>query len=199
MRLAGWPEIAAQLDRDSIVPIYRQIYEHLRDGILSGALPESTRLPPERRLAELLAVNRSTIVHAYRELVADGLLEQRVGSGSRVASPLPESSNDRQAGVPWWVTLPPWRVGEFPAILGELAAAPEPAGEDGRRIAFVQGVPPVSPSPLEELSESFARVGGNENFVLSYGDSAGYAPLRSAIAERMQRRGCATEARDVCC
>ena len=74
------------LDRGSVVPIYRQIYERLREQILAGALPEGTRLPPERALAERLAVNRSTVVHAYRDLAADGLIEQRVGSGSRVAS-----------------------------------------------------------------------------------------------------------------
>ncbi|MBV8073852.1 MAG: PLP-dependent aminotransferase family protein [Candidatus Eremiobacteraeota bacterium] len=197
MRHIGWPEIAAKLDRDSIVPIYRQIYETLREQILTGALPESTRLPPERTLAQVLDVNRSTIVHAYRELVADGLIEQRVGSGSRVASPLPVSAGERQVGVPWWVTLPPWRVGEFPAILGELAASPDALTNGHRRIAFVQGVPPADPSPLHDLSESFRRVGGNVDFVLSYGDSEGYAPLRAAIAARMQRRGCAVEARDV--
>ena len=197
MRQIGWHEIAERLDRESIVPIYRQIYERLREQILAGTLPESTRLPPERTLAGVLGVNRSTIVHAYRELVADGLIEQRVGSGSRVASPLPVASTDRPVAVPWWVTLPPWRVGEFPAILGELAAAPEVLSKGHRRIAFVQGVPPAQPSPLEDLSASFARVGGNVDFVLSYGDSEGYAPLRTAIAARMQRRGCAIEARDV--
>lgn len=197
MRTIGWAEIAAKLDRGSIVPIYRQIYEQLREQILAGVLPESTRLPPERTLAGLLSVNRSTIVHSYRELAADGLIEQRVGSGSRVASPLPVSTADRQAPVPWWVTLPPWRVGEFPAILGELAASSEALSDGHRRIAFVQGVPPATPSPLRDLSQSFARVGGNVDFVLSYGNSEGYAPLRASIAARMQRRGCTVEARDV--
>ncbi|MBV8150092.1 MAG: PLP-dependent aminotransferase family protein, partial [Candidatus Eremiobacteraeota bacterium] len=196
MRSIGWPDIAARLDRESIVPIYRQIYEQLREQILTGALPEATRLPPERTLAQILEVNRSTIVHAYRELVADGLIEQRVGSGSRVASPLPAAA-ERHVAVPWWVTLPPWKVGEFPTILGELAAAPQALTNGYRRIAFVQGVPPADPSPLADLSESLRRVGGNEAFVLSYGDSEGYAPLREAIAARMQRRGCALEARDV--
>ncbi len=72
------------LDRASIVPLYRQLYESLREQILTGGLPEGTRLPPERALADRLAVNRSTVVRAYRDLAADGILDQRVGSGSRV-------------------------------------------------------------------------------------------------------------------
>ncbi|MDB5094165.1 MAG: PLP-dependent aminotransferase family protein [Candidatus Eremiobacteraeota bacterium] len=188
----GWSELAIALDRASIVPVYRQIYERLREQILVGALPEETRLPPERALAGRLGVNRSTVVHAYRDLAADGLIEQRVGSGSRVASTLRGGQPDRSAAVPWWVTLPPWRVGQFPAVLGELAASGH-----GDVIGFVQGVPPADPSPLEDLSRSFARVGGDVNFVLTYGDSEGYAPLREAIAARMRARGCAVDPRDV--
>jgi DNA-binding transcriptional MocR family regulator len=173
-----------ELDRDSIVPMYRQIYEHLREAILAGTLPESTRLPPERSMAQKLGVNRSTVVHAYRELVRDGLIEQRVGSGSRVVPQLRGGQPERAAGVPWWVTLPPWRVGEFPNVLGELAAKQE-AG----RISFVQGVAPDEPSPLGELAKSFGRVARDPRFVLSYGDSVGYEPLRNAIAARMNARG----------
>jgi len=187
----AWSELALELDRSSIVPIYRQIYERLREGILAGALPEGTRLPPERTLADRLAVNRSTVVHAYRDLAADGLISQRVGSGSRVAS-LDGGRPDRSPGVPWWVTLPPWRVGQFPSVLGELAAS-----EHGDLIAFVQGVPPAEPSPLADLSRSFARAGGDVNFVLTYGDSEGYGPLREAIATRMRARGCKVDMRDV--
>ena len=193
MATNGWAIEQILVDRESIVPIYRQLYERLREQILTGALPEGTRLPPERALADRLGVNRSTIVHGYRELVADGLIEQRVGSGSRVAA-LPAGQPERSAaaGVPWWVTLPPWRVGQYPAVLGELAAS-----EHGEQIAFVQGVPPEDPSPLADLAASFARVGGNVNYVLTYGDSEGYLPLREAVAERMRRRGCDVDVRDV--
>jgi DNA-binding transcriptional MocR family regulator len=173
-----------ELDRASIVPLYRQIYEQLREAILAGRLPESARLPPERSLAEKLDVNRSTVVHAYRELATDGLIEQRVGSGSRVVPQLRGGQPERSAGVPWWVTLPPWRVGAFPNVLGELAAA-----QDSGRISFVQGVAPDQPSPLAGLAKSFARVGGEPRFVLSYGDSEGYEPLRVAIAARLVARG----------
>jgi DNA-binding transcriptional MocR family regulator len=176
-----------ELDRDSIVPLYRQIYEHLREAILAGTLPESTRLPPERNMAEKLNVNRSTVVHAYRELVADGLIEQRVGSGSRVVPQLRGGQPERSAAVPWWVTLPPWRVGEFPNVLGELAAK-----QESGRISFVQGVAPDEPSPLGELAKSFGHVARDPRFVLSYGDSEGYEPLRAAIAARMNARGAAS-------
>src|SRR5579863_10407915 len=186
MTAVGWHNLLPELDRTSIVPLYRQIYEGLREAILTGTLPESTRLPPERNMAEKLNVNRSTVVHAYRELVADGLIEQRVGSGSRVVPQLRAGQPERSASVPWWVTLPPWRVGEFPTILGELAAKQEPG-----RISFVQGVAPDEPSPLGELAKSFARVASDPRFVLSYGDSEGYEPLRAAIAARMKARGAA--------
>jgi 2-aminoadipate transaminase len=188
----GWSEVQLELDRASIVPVYRQIYERLREQILAGSLPEATRLPPERAFARRLGVNRSTVVHAYRELAADGLIEQRVGSGSRVAADLKVERSGDTSGIPWWVGLPPWSVGAFPAVLGELAAAAH-----SERIAFVQGVPPIEPSPLADLARSFARVGGDENFVLSYGSSEGYPPLREAIAARMRRRGCTIDARDV--
>jgi len=190
MREMGWPAAMPSIDRESIVPIYQQIYEELREAILTGTLPELTRLPPERTLAEKLNVNRSTVVHAYRELVTDGLIEQRVGSGSRVARAA--GHPPRSADVPWWVTLPPWRVGSFPQVLGELAATLH-----GERISFVQGVPPLEPSPLGELAQSFARVAGDPAYVLTYGDSEGHAPLREAIAMRMRRRGCRIDPRDV--
>ena len=191
MSKIGWSGVLPSLDRSSIVPLYRQIYESLRESILTGTLPESTRLPPERALADRLDVNRSTIVHAYRELAADGLIDQRVGSGSRVAA-LQRNQPERAPSVPWWVTLPPWRVGEFPTILGELAAKQEPG-----KISFVQGVAPAEPSPLSGLAESFARVSTDPRNVLSYGDSEGYEPLRQAIAARMTARGANTQARDI--
>ncbi len=190
MREVGWPAAIPMVDRESIVPIYRQIYEDLRESILTGTLPEATRLPPERVLAERLGVNRSTVVHAYQELVTAGLIEQRVGSGSRVARSIGQPP--RSSDVPWWVTLPPWRVGSFPQVLGELAATFR-----GERISFVQGVPPVEPSPLEGLAQSFARVANDPDYVLSYGDSEGHAPLREAIAARMRGRGCKVDARNV--
>jgi 2-aminoadipate transaminase len=72
------------LDRDSPTPIYLQIAQQLRQSILDGEPAGGGRLPPERRLAKLLGVNRTTVVNAYRELAADGLVSGQVGRGTIV-------------------------------------------------------------------------------------------------------------------
>ncbi len=72
------------VDRESPVPIYLQIAQQLRQSILDGEPPTGGRLPPERRLANLLGVNRTTVVNAYRELAADGLVSGQVGRGTVV-------------------------------------------------------------------------------------------------------------------
>jgi len=61
----------------------------LRSRILADLLPPGTLLPPERALAEALAVSRSTLVAALDLLRSDGLLESRQGSGTWVTGPAP--------------------------------------------------------------------------------------------------------------
>lgn len=57
----------------------------LRDAVRTGRLAPGTRLPPSRSLATDLGVSRNTVTDAYAELVAEGWLTARQGSGTRVA------------------------------------------------------------------------------------------------------------------
>ncbi|WP_137989719.1 PLP-dependent aminotransferase family protein [Streptomyces vilmorinianum] len=57
----------------------------LREAVRSGRLAPGTRLPPYRSLAADLGVARNTVADAYAELVAEGWLTSRQGSGTRVA------------------------------------------------------------------------------------------------------------------
>src|SRR5262245_16269594 len=59
----------------------------LRDAIRTGRLAPGSRLPSSRALAADLAVARNTVAAAYGQLVAEGWLEARHGSGTRVAAP----------------------------------------------------------------------------------------------------------------
>jgi GntR family transcriptional regulator/MocR family aminotransferase len=79
------------LDRDSGVPLHRQLYDGLRDAILSGRLRPGARLPSTRVLAGDVGASRNTVLAAFGQLLAEGYLEGRVGAGTTVAGTLPET------------------------------------------------------------------------------------------------------------
>ncbi|MEM9247605.1 MAG: GntR family transcriptional regulator [Pseudomonadota bacterium] len=63
-------------------PRYVQLRRRLIEGIETGILPPNTSLPPEREMAEITDLSRVTIRKALEELVREGVIEQRQGSGS---------------------------------------------------------------------------------------------------------------------
>lgn len=67
------------------VPIYRQIVRQVKFLIASGQLAPGDELPPIRTLAERLLVTPNTIVKAYNQLEAEGLLYKRQGAGTFVS------------------------------------------------------------------------------------------------------------------
>lgn len=70
------------IKRESDVPVYIQIKNQISEMIFSGRLKAGFALPPERKLADSLGVNRSTVFKAYQELKADGLVSAHVGKGT---------------------------------------------------------------------------------------------------------------------
>src|SRR5204863_6410698 len=62
-----------------------RVEQGLRDGIRSGLLAPSTRLPSTRTLSAQLGVSRGVVVEAYAQLVAEGYLTARHGAGTAVA------------------------------------------------------------------------------------------------------------------
>src|ERR1051325_10106512 len=78
------------LDQSAPAPLYRQLYEWLRQGILSGAARAGTRGQSTRELASDLGVSRNTVMTAFEQLLAEGYLEGQVGSGTYVSRALPD-------------------------------------------------------------------------------------------------------------
>src|SRR5215469_1924175 len=68
------------------------VFDRLRQAILTGTLPAGSRLPPTRALAEELGVARQTVVLAYERLSAEGYVRARTGSGTYVATDLPDAA-----------------------------------------------------------------------------------------------------------
>jgi len=74
--------IAFTLDYSSGVPIYRQIIDQIRFGIVSGQLKLGEQLPTVRALAVELKVNLNTVAKAYKELEIKDILETQQGTGT---------------------------------------------------------------------------------------------------------------------
>ena len=69
---------------DGSGPVYQRLADAIRASIERGDIPPETRLPSERRLAERLAVSRTTVVSAFQQLRSGQWIESRQGSGTSV-------------------------------------------------------------------------------------------------------------------
>ncbi|MGW6923353.1 MocR-like pyridoxine biosynthesis transcription factor PdxR [Streptomyces sp. NPDC054950] len=143
----------------------------LREAVRGGRLPPGTRLPPYRSLAADLGVARNTVADAYAELVAEGWLTARQGSGTRVA--------DRTA----------------PLRPAERTPVKAPPRARGPRHDLRQGTPDASSFPRAAWLASYRRaLQQAPNEVFGPGDPAGRRELREALTEYLARaRGVRTE------
>jgi GntR family transcriptional regulator len=79
-------QVLPPLDETSAQPLYQQLQRALRDAIENRIIGPDDALPPERDLAEMLNVSRITVRKAIDELVEDGLLIRKQGSGTFVSN-----------------------------------------------------------------------------------------------------------------
>jgi len=179
---AAWPYLL-QLDHKRKEPLYQQLYRALRQAILGGQLSAGTQLPPTRMLATELAVSRTTVITAFEQLIAEGYLEARVGSGTFVASALPEEmlhAHAQHAPLQDREKLPRLsqriqRVMHFPLV---------PQFQSLPTKAFQPGLPALDEFPFGVWSKLAARRLQHPPYeLLTYGDPAGYRPLRDAVAQ----------------
>ena len=182
---AGWPfAFSLSLDRESATPLYRQIAATLERAIATGEIPVGARLPPERTLAVALGIDRTTVIAAYRELAAAGLIEARVGRGTTVVRP--PAAPDAAAPVPVdWARLLTPTVTEDPLLdeLGALGARPDV-------ISLAAGVPAPEFYPIATFRALLNEaLGSRGEGLLQYCPPEGLDALRAAIASRLHAAG----------
>ncbi|MES2179443.1 MAG: GntR family transcriptional regulator [Gemmatimonadota bacterium] len=73
------------IDQTDERPIYIQIMDEVRRGVVMGLILADEALPSVRQLALDLRVNPNTVMQAYRELEREGVVEVRRGQGTYVA------------------------------------------------------------------------------------------------------------------
>lgn len=182
------------VDRENGTPVYLQIFEQVRQQVLAGELPPGFRLPPERKLAESLGVNRSTVLNAYRELKAEGLVGSHVGKGTVVLSHLQEytpSVNSLQE-PPWNQIFNQYSNGFSSLIVKELLTL----ANRKDIISFATGIASPQSGPIEALEGIEEELVGKRDYrALLHSPTEGFTSLREAIRSFMQKRGvyCRTE------
>jgi len=98
-------DLALKLDPASTLPLYRQLSEALRKGILERQLLPGQRLPSSRRLAQVLEVSRNTVTQCYDQLLSEGYLQTINGSGTYVSREVPAAWTGQPVDPP---LLPRW-------------------------------------------------------------------------------------------
>jgi GntR family transcriptional regulator / MocR family aminotransferase len=140
----------------------------LRDAVRTGRLGPGTRLPSSRALAADLGLARNTVAEVYSQLVAEGWLTARTGSGTSVA--------ERRAAEP----------GPGPLARPEVTAP---------RYDLRPGVPDLSAFPGGAWLATARKVLATApRPLLDYPDPRGLPQLRTALAGYLARaRGVAAE------
>ena len=181
-----------QLNRESHEPLYLQIKHQLRDLILAGDLPLGARLPPERKMAESLSINRTTVSTAYQELAADGLVEGQVGRGTVVcARPEPSGYGAERyppQPLPWGEFFAASQGGQDSLVRDLVALC---AREDV--ISLAGGVPDPDLYPVElfaRATDTVLRRHGSS--LLQYCPTEGHLPFRETLTELVAGRGIGT-------
>lgn len=78
-----------EINADAPEPVYEQIVRQIHGGVLSGALPVGTPLPPVRQLASDLVLNRNTVARAYKMLEDQGVIQTAGRKGTFVGADAP--------------------------------------------------------------------------------------------------------------
>ncbi len=183
------------LDRESDIPIYKQIVDRIIELIETDVLHDDSVLPATRNFAKSHGIDRTTVCKAYRELWSMGFIESTPGSYTRVRkrSKLSTPQTSVQPSLIDW----------------DKAVSSHVARSSGFHNLTILSVPQTEISfalltidkrlyPIDQLRRSFDDVlfsRGDE--ALNYGDVRGYKPLREWIAEQLSVHSIRISADDI--
>jgi len=184
-------DFAIALDPSLPDPLYRQLCEGLRRAILSGQIRAGQRLPSTRALAKLLCVSRATVCESYDQLISEGYLETKRGSGTFACAQLPNEllcADPISTQTPSPAAEPQIQLSAYGRqVLSapiRLASTLPPS-----LISFRYGSPALDCFPLQQWRQLLSRYcrRGSAAMLDYTNDILGYQPLREAIAQYLAR------------
>ncbi|WP_066059366.1 PLP-dependent aminotransferase family protein [Halioglobus sp. HI00S01] len=173
MQIPALSDLALTADQ----PLQRQLYQAFSLRIRDGLWSEGQRLPASRQIASDLGVSRNTVTGALSQLIAEGFLVARPGSGTFVAAGFerhqPEAVN--------WQQQP-----QLPGLSHYgTALAAKAMPEVHVQLPFTLGIPDLRAFPLSVWNR-VQRQQQDRLHLLGYDGYQGYAPLREALADYLR-------------
>jgi len=179
------------------LPLHRQIYQEIRDLILSGNLKSGQRLPSTRILAKTLSVSRATVTQSYEQLFSEGYLETRQGAGTYVCSQLPDDllktvkkeKYTRKINANQLPSLSNYALNLQKNERLNSLINPDRSRSENIIISFEFGSPALDRFPWKQWQKLILQSSKTENIAIwDYNRNPfGYQPLRKAIAEYLIR------------
>lgn len=177
-------ELEIAVDLNEPVPIYKQISDQIREQILSCRLAAGQRLPSSRDLSRALGVARVSITTAYNQLVVEGFVTSKVGSGTFVSDNICLETLSHGNRTEPALNLSAWGQ----RILSDDAVSLGADNNDRPSIDFGFGRSFPHIFPYDIWRRLLARYLSTDDTMLSrYGSAAGFDPLRSAVASYLRR------------
>lgn len=173
-------DLLLTLDDASAATLTQRICEALQRAVLDGRLAPGTALPGSRALAEVLGVNRQTVIFAQHELVAQGWLVMEPNRGAFVARDLPSGAPARPLADPGF----PGQAGfDLPSFLQPVSVTASGA------LVLADGAADPRLAPTEALAKGYQRaLRRHGERLLGDRDPMGTPLLREAIADWVAER-----------
>lgn len=172
---------------DQEAPLQHQIYDQLKQAILSGRIAPGTRLPSSRTLADQQEVSRNTVLIVYEQLLAEGYLEARPGAGTFVGTAMPAGADLRAQRLAEPRPQRPVRLSRYSERLGGLDVGTLSRGT-GLRYSFHYGTVSAADFPADIwrrlLLREIRRRAGKPYL---YENPQGLPELRGALSDYLQR------------
>ena len=184
-------------NKNAAQAVYLQLASQLINLIRAGTLQSGQKLPGSRELSIQLALHRKTVIRAYDELLAQGWLESRAGSGTFIAAHLPKISQQPLSNPS---TLHKNGLKQAGFSFHTSAILNREINKTGNLFHLDDGLPDTRIAPLQELSGAYRSqmMLSNPYARLGYGDPSGSANLREELSLYLnESRGMQTTAANI--
>lgn len=165
-------------------PLSRQVYQWIRNAIVERALLPGEALPSTRELAEENSISRTVVVQAYEQLIAEGFISGRRGSGTYVSESLHSTVSPKSRGSAR-VQLSQFGLAVTDIAKRGISPVPPPRSI---RYDFANGTTALDEFPMANWRRILMRHIRTASIrAFDYGEAAGSLALREAIASHLQR------------